>query len=96
MEFAHEILLSSWDELRRWLEEEKEAIILKNYLADETRRWKRLKEAQGESQARNELLKGSRLEQIVGLREANAFKKLGGLSPNENEFVNSSVAWRDQ
>ncbi|MEM8777897.1 MAG: hypothetical protein AAGF26_03310 [Cyanobacteria bacterium P01_G01_bin.49] len=32
----------------------------------------------------------------MGLKDANAFKKLGGLSSNENDFVNSSVAWRDQ
>ncbi|NJO94900.1 MAG: ATP-binding protein [Pleurocapsa sp. CRU_1_2] len=41
VEIAHEILLSSWDELKHWLEEEKEAIILKNWLAGETRRWQK-------------------------------------------------------
>ncbi|MDE5117291.1 MAG: ATP-binding protein, partial [Trichodesmium sp. St2_bin2_1] len=39
VEIAHEILLSSWEELKRWLEGEKEAIILKNWLAGETRKW---------------------------------------------------------
>ena len=96
IEIAHEILLASWDKLKSWIEEEKEAILLKNYLADETRRWLKLKSAQGDSQARDELLKGARLEQIVVLRDANAFNKLGGLSANEDEFVNTSITWRDK
>nr|MDJ0707059.1 ATP-binding protein [Leptolyngbyaceae cyanobacterium MO_188.B28] len=96
IEIAHEILLSSWDELKRWLEEEKETIILKNYLADEARRWQRVKGSQGEYQARDELLKGARLEQIVVLRDAKALEKMGGLSPDENEFVDASVTWRNE
>ena len=40
----------------------------------------------------DELLKGSRLEQIVEFREENAFEKLGGLVKEENEFVDASVA----
>ena len=43
VEIAHEILLSSWDILKRWLEQEKEAIILKNWLAGETRRWQKIR-----------------------------------------------------
>ncbi|WP_293030634.1 ATP-binding protein [Moorena sp. SIO3I8] len=39
VEIAHEILLYSWDKLNRWIEQEKEAIILKNWLTGETMRW---------------------------------------------------------
>ncbi len=95
IEIAHEILLSSWDNLKRWLEEEKEAIILKNWLADETRRWLEVL-AKDKSQAKDELLKGSRLEQIVALREKNAFEKLGGLVKEENQFIDASVDWRSR
>jgi WD40 repeat protein len=94
VELAHEVLLSSWDALRRWLEEEKEAIILKNWLADETRRWQRIR-VEDESRAKDELLKGARLAQVVAFRERNAFKKLGGLSPEENQYIDASVEWRD-
>ena len=94
LEIAHEILLSSWDKLKRWLEEEKEAIILKNWLAGETRRWLKVR-AEDESKANDELLKGSRLDQIVEFREKNAFEKLGGLVKEENQFINASVDWRD-
>ena len=90
VEIAHEILLSSWHKLRRWIEEEKEAIILKNWLAGETRRWQKIR-ARDDSQAREELLKGSRLEQVVEFREKDAVNKIGGLTEVEKEFINASV-----
>ena len=96
VEIAHEVLLSSWDELKRWLEEEKETIILKNYLADEANRWQRIRQESNEAKAKTELLKGARLEQLYTLREAKAFEKLGGLSNLENEFIDVSFAWSKQ
>ena len=78
VEIAHEILLSSWEELKRWLEAEKEAIIFKNWLAGETRKWLEVR-AKDELKASDELLKGSRLEQVVELRKKSGFEKLGGL-----------------
>ncbi len=84
-------MLSSWDRLKRWIEEEKEAIILKNWLAGETRRWQKIL-ARDESKAREELLKGSRLEQVVEFRNKDAFKNVGGLRAEENEFIDASVA----
>ena len=95
IEIAHESLLSSWDKLKLWLEEEKETIILKNWLAGETKRWLKVVK-KDESKANDELLKGSRLEQIVALREKDAFKKLGGLDKEENQFIDASVDWRDR
>ncbi len=91
VEIAHEILLSSWDRLKRWIEQEKEAIILKNWLASETRRWQKIR-AEDESKAREELLKGSRLEQVVEFRKKDAFQNIGGLRAEENEFIDASVA----
>lgn len=88
IEIAHEILLSSWDILKHWLEEEKEAIILKNWLAGETKRWL-------EVQTNDELLKGSRLARILEFRENNTFEKIGGLNSKENKFIDSSVEWRN-
>jgi hypothetical protein len=91
VEIAHEILLSSWDDLKRWLEQEKEAIILKNWLAGETRRWQKIR-SEDESKAEDELLKGSRLAQVVEFRKKDAFKNVGGLRAEENEFIDISVA----
>ncbi len=91
VEIAHEILLSSWDRLKGWIEAEKEAIILKNWLAGETRRWQKIC-SEDESKGREELLKGSRLEQVVEFRNKDTFKNLGGLRAEENEFIDVSVA----
>jgi WD40 repeat protein len=91
VEIGHEILISSWDELRGWLDEEKEAIILKHWLAGETNRWQRIR-SEDEFKARNELLKGSRLAQAVDFRQKDAFKNIGGLRPEEEKFIDASVA----
>jgi hypothetical protein len=95
IEIAHEILLSSWDVLKGWLEQEKEAIILKNWLAGETRRWQKIR-LENESKANDELLKGSRLAQVVEFRNKDAFENVGGLRPEENQFIDISVALRDR
>jgi WD40 repeat protein len=95
VEIAHEILLSSWNELKCWLEEEKEAIILKNWLAGETRRWQKIR-SEDESKAQDELLKGSRLAQVVEFRQKDTFKNVGGLRPEESEFIDASIAERDR
>ncbi|PSB09067.1 hypothetical protein C7B62_14630 [Pleurocapsa sp. CCALA 161] len=94
VEIAHEILLSSWDELKCWLDEEKEAIMLKNWLAGETRRWQKIR-SQDQSKAQDELLKGSRLAQVVEFRQKDTFKNVGGLRPEESEYIDASIAERD-
>jgi WD40 repeat protein len=95
VEIAHEILLSSWDELKGWLEEEKEAIILKNWLAGETRQWQKIR-SEDKLKAQDELLKGSRLAQVVEFRQNDIFRNIGGLRPEENEFIDASTAERDR
>jgi WD40 repeat protein len=92
VEIAHETLLVSWERLKRWVDEEKEAIGLKNFLADETQRWQRVRQERGEETAREELLQGTRLEKIRDLRQKGAFEQLGGLREIENEFVDASLA----
>lgn len=95
VEIAHEILLSSWDELKGWLEQAKEAIIFKNWLAGETRRWQKIR-LEDESKAQDELLKGYQLAKAVELRKNDAFKNLDGLRPEESEFIDASVNWQQQ
>ncbi|MFW9262606.1 NACHT and WD repeat domain-containing protein [Nostoc sp. CALU 546] len=90
IELSHEIILSSWDDLKRWLVEEKEAIILKNWLAGETMRWLKIL-AKDKNKAKEELLKGIRLEQIIDLKAKNAFTKLGGLTKYEVNFIDASI-----
>jgi energy-coupling factor transporter ATP-binding protein EcfA2 len=110
VEIAHEILLSSWEELKDWLQEEKEAIILKNWLTGETKRWQKIcsenkiKNNKFKAQnklphdelAHDELLKGSQLVNVLEFREKDAFKNVGGLSTEQEEFIKVSVGWRDR
>ncbi|CCH98785.1 Peptidase C14, caspase catalytic subunit P20 [Microcystis aeruginosa PCC 9717] len=95
VEIAHEILLSSWDELKGWLEQAKEAIIFENSLDLEVERWQKVL-SKDESRAKDELLKGTRLDQAVELRNQGAFENLGGLRPEESEFIDASVNWQQQ
>ena len=99
-EMAHEIILSSWDSLKKWLEEAKDAIIFKNLLADDIHRWQAALDQTSSTNAENtdkekeELLKGSRLDRAVELRESNAFMLLGGLTELENKFIDVSLEWQ--
>nr|RNJ71246.1 MAG: hypothetical protein EDM05_01160 [Leptolyngbya sp. IPPAS B-1204] len=99
-EIAHEIILSSWDELRKWLEEAKDAIIFKNLLADDVHRWQSAlaqvtsEDSEKLDRAKDELLKGSRLDRAIELRQNNAFVLLGGLTDLENQFIDTSVEWQ--
>jgi WD40 repeat protein/energy-coupling factor transporter ATP-binding protein EcfA2 len=99
-EVAHEIILSSWDSLKQWIDESKDAIIFKNFLADDVDRWQiALSQAsstdnQSIEATNDELLKGSRLERAIQLRENNAFFLLGGLSELENQFIDRSIEWQ--
>lgn len=94
VEIAHEKLLTSWEKLKNWIEEEKEAISLKNFLADETMRWQIIRE-KNKYKANDELLKGSRLEEIIQFRENNLFNNIGGLNKQEDEFINASIKWKE-
>lgn len=99
-EIAHEIVLSSWDALKEWLEEAKDAIIFKNLLSDDVNRWKSILNqapagaAIDSDIAKDELLKGARLDRAVDLRQNNAFALLGGLTVSENQFIDTSVEWQ--
>ena len=99
VEIAHEILIHSWDELKQWLEEEEEIVILRNWLLNEVRRWERIRSestTENGTEAQNELLKGARLEQIVDARGKNAFQNIGGLRQVDHEFIDASVEERDR
>ena len=99
-EIAHEIILSSWSKLKQWLEEAEDSIIFKNLLADDIARWQSalMKTSVDEEEkieiVNEELLKGSRLDRAVQLREKDAFSLLGGLTDLENAFIDKSVAWQ--
>ncbi|MDF5717397.1 MAG: WD40 repeat domain-containing protein [Rhizonema sp. NSF051] len=91
IEIIHEILLSCWDELRYWIQKNRQDIALRNRLYEDVKRWKI------KNQPEDELWSGSKLEQILELRKDDNFHQvLGGFNDDANQFIEQSVGLRDR
>jgi energy-coupling factor transporter ATP-binding protein EcfA2 len=96
IEVAHEALFTCWERLKNWIAAAKRVIFVKNRLADDTGRWKRIY-AHDPLAAEDELWGGSRLEEALGLRARNEFVTIvGGLTEVESRFLDLSAAQRDK
>ncbi len=90
VEITHETLLTSWANLNVWIQENRQAIALRNRLNDDVAHWQTKK-------ADDELWAGSKLEQVLELRKDSTFNQiLGGFSPTANQFIDVSVGLRDR
>ncbi len=90
VEITHEILLTSWTSLNIWIQENRQAIALRNRLNDDVTHWQTKK-------AEDELWAGSKLEQVLELQKNSTFNQvLGGFSPTANQFIDASVGLRDR
>ena len=90
VEIAHEILLTSWSQLHAWIEANRQSIALRNRLNDDVAHWQAHKSDE-------ELWTGSRLAQVVELRQDSAFQQvLGGFSEAANQFIDASVRRRER
>ncbi len=95
VEIAHEALLTSWAELKKWITDARDTISLNNRLSEDVDRWKRLIE-ENPNKAHEELWTGSKLEKAIELRKDGTFDVvLGGLSDLVNEFIDASIDWRE-
>lgn len=97
VELAHESLIYSWKELTQWIEDSKEALIIRNRLADDVQAWKN-KQKHNHNKAEDELWSGSKLERVLEFRRENFFelKFLTNLTSEENEFIDTSVEVRER
>jgi len=96
IEVAHETLFSSWPTLRRWIEDSKEVILLKNRLKDDAARWKHLCQGDPES-AEGELWRGKNLQRLLDLNQEHLFDLwYGGLDEDEQQFITASQELRDR
>jgi hypothetical protein len=96
IEVAHEALFSCWERLKDWIAGAKRVIFVKNRLADDAGRWKRIY-AGDAGAAEAELWGGSRLEEALGLRKGHEFVTIvGGLTEDESRFLDLSAAQRDK
>ncbi len=90
IEIAHEVLLTSWERLNLWIEENRQAIAFRNQLNDDVGRWKAKKQE-------DELWSGSKLQQSLNLRQDPTFKEvLGGFSLDANQFLDASIGKRNR
>ena len=96
IEVAHEALFSCWERLKDWIDAAKHVIFVKNRLADDAGRWKRIY-AGDAGAAEDELWAGSKLEEALGLRARHEFVTIvGGLTEVESRFLDLSAAQRDK
>ena len=82
--------------LKNWIAAAKRVIFVKNRLADDSGRWKRIYAGDAEA-AEDELWGGSRPEEALGPRVRNEFVTIvGGLTEVENRFLDLSAAQGDK
>lgn len=86
VEVGHEALLGAWTRLREWLESARDDLATERRLASSARDWL---EADKDPSF---LAAGSRLSQFESWRERSAL----GPTPDEQEFLNASLAERDR
>lgn len=90
VEIVHEILLTSWSQLRDWIQKNRQSIALRNRLNDDVAIWQ-LKKAD------SDLWSGSKLAQALELRRDPVFQQvLGGFTSVADDFINASVGLRDR
>ena len=84
IEITHEILLTSWDKLHRWIKENRQGIALRNRLYEDVKRWQAKK-------PEDELWAGSKLEEVLELKEKDDFKEvLGEFNDEAIKFIRAS------
>jgi WD40 repeat protein/DNA-binding SARP family transcriptional activator len=86
VELAHEALLREWPRLRRWIEEDREALIVLGHLREAAASWGELGRDPGA------LYRGSRLEVALDVAEARPDE----LPALEQEFIDASREDRDR
>jgi WD40 repeat protein len=90
VEIAHEILLSSWPELGKWIEQAASVINDKSRLIEEMNTWLK-------TQKDGDLLKGSLLEKVLEHQKENMFRNGAlPLSKAEEDFIKRSVKAKER
>jgi WD40 repeat protein/class 3 adenylate cyclase len=82
VEVAHEALIREWPLLRRWLDEDREGLLIHRRLTDDSNEWTRF------DRDPSQLYRGARLQAALEWEEERA----GALSPTEREFLDASRA----
>ena len=96
VEIAHEILLSSWETLRKWIADAHQVIAIRNDLVKSLHRWQETKKKDPQN-AYNDFLTGSLLAEAREKRDSKTFDLvLGKLEPEEDKFIEASIKYHNQ
>ncbi|MFW9262420.1 hypothetical protein [Nostoc sp. CALU 546] len=96
VEIAHEILLSSWETLRKWIADAHQVIAIRNDLVKSLHRWQETKKKDPQN-AYNDFLTGSLLAEAREKRDSKTFDLvLGKLEPEEDQFIEASIKYHNQ
>ncbi|MFT5469503.1 MAG: hypothetical protein ACI8UO_004624 [Verrucomicrobiales bacterium] len=90
IELAHEALISGWGEFKKWIDESRETITMRNRLREDAAEWEQLEKSADPAEARStkdELWTGSRLERALELNTNGDFDQIGGLNRLERSFL---------
>ncbi len=79
VEVAHESMFRSWEPLKRWLDDDRSELVLRQQLSRDSKAWLT------EGKATDRLWTGARLERAKELSESTYLKK------NESDFVHSGI-----
>ena len=96
VEIAHEILISAWERLKKWIGEAKDVLIAKSQLQADMARYEHVFK-NNQAKANDELLVGSRLEKVLELWDDGMFELRNiSLESEEIKFIEKSIEWRDR
>jgi CHASE2 domain-containing sensor protein/energy-coupling factor transporter ATP-binding protein EcfA2 len=85
VEIAHEILLTSWTTLKTWIQDNRQAIALRNRLYDDVRTWIQ------ENKRDDDLWHGAKLVRVIELKDDSNFNQvIGSFSVEAIDFINAS------
>ncbi|MFM7842776.1 MAG: hypothetical protein ACKPEY_00900, partial [Planctomycetota bacterium] len=87
VEVTHEALIQNWPQFRKWLEDERDNVRVRQRLTDAAREWKSSQSLHGTTGDPGLLWEGARLQNIVQFADSNG----GKLSPDEDAFVTASI-----
>jgi len=96
VEIAHEILLSSWETLRKWIENAYQVIGIRNDLVKSLHRWQETKKKDPKN-AYKDFLTGSLLAEVKEKQDSKTFDLvLGKLTTEEDKFIINSFKYAER
>ena len=95
IELAHDSLIEAWPQLRRWVRDSREALMLHRQLKRDAQLWENLRKAEKWDESRDELWRGSRVARIEELDSDDQFSRTLPLGQTERRFLDACMRRKD-